>query len=76
VKEMKIIEGSEQLQRNVEEWVSGFGKGKYSRILKMARKPTKDEYGKVLAITGLGIIFIGGVGFAIYYILQIWLQIP
>jgi protein transport protein SEC61 subunit gamma-like protein len=73
---MKIIESSEQLQRNVEDWVSGFGKGKYSRILKMARKPTKDEYGKVLAITGLGIIFIGGVGFAIYYILQIWLQIP
>jgi len=73
---MGIIDKSEQFQKSVDNWVAGFGKGKYSRILKMARKPTRDEYGKVLAITGLGILFIGGVGFALYYIFQIWLHIP
>ncbi len=73
---MKIVEKSEEVQKSIERWTSGFGKGKYSRILKMARKPTQDEYGKVMAITGLGILFIGFVGFLIYYILQIWLKIP
>lgn len=73
---MGIVEKSEEVQKSIEHWISGFGKGKYSRILKMSRKPTRDEYGKVLAITGLGILFIGGVGFALYYIFQIWLHIP
>ncbi len=73
---MGIVEKSEELQKSIENWTSGFGKGKYSRILKMARKPSRDEYGKILAITGLGILFIGGVGFALYYIFQIWLKIP
>ena len=73
---MKIVEKSEEVQKRIEAWTSRFGKGRYSRILKMARKPTDDEYGKVMAITGLGILFIGGVGFLLYYILQIWLKIP
>jgi protein transport protein SEC61 subunit gamma-like protein len=73
---MKIVEKSEEVQKGIERWASGFGKGKYSRILKMARKPTDEEYGKIMAITGLGILFIGFVGFLIYYILQIWLKIP
>ena len=72
---MKIIERSGEIQSRVERWFSNFGKGKYSRILKMARKPTSEEYGKVLTITGVGIILIGGLGFLIYYILSVWLNI-
>ncbi|MCD6276127.1 MAG: protein translocase SEC61 complex subunit gamma [Thermoplasmata archaeon] len=72
---MKIVDKSAELQKRVENWVHGFGKGKYSRILKMARKPTAEEYGKVLAITSAGIIIIGGLGFLIYYILSVWLNI-
>jgi len=44
------------------------GKGKYGRVLKMARKPETDEYIKVLQITSLGLILMGGLGFLIYLI--------
>lgn len=72
---MKIVDKSAELQKRVENWIHGFGKGKYSRILKMARKPTREEYEKVLGITAAGIIIIGGLGFLIYYILSVWLNI-
>ena len=44
------------------------GKGKYGRVLKMARKPTNEEYKKTSQITGLGILLIGGIGFLVYLI--------
>jgi len=73
---MNIVDKSAELQRKIEERFSRIGKGKFSRILKMARKPTRDEYTKVITITGLGIIIIGGVGFLIYLMLQVYLPIP
>ena len=57
------------LQDEFESKARGFGKGKYGRILKMARTPSKEEYVKTLYITGLGIIAIGAVGFAIWWIM-------
>ncbi len=71
-----IIKIAEEVQRRIDERVSRIGKGDIGRILKMARKPTRDEYTKVLIITGVGIIIIGGMGFAIYYILSVLLKIP
>ncbi len=71
-----IIKIAEEVQRKIDERVSRIGKGDIGRILKMARKPTRDEYTKVLIITGVGIIIIGGMGFAIYYILSVLLKIP
>lgn len=59
------------LQDEFESKARGFGKGKYGRILKMARTPSKDEYKKTLYITGLGIILIGAIGFAIWWIMTI-----
>lgn len=47
------------------------GKGKYGRVLKMARKPTNEEYEKTSKITGLGIIVIGALGFVIYIIREL-----
>jgi len=32
----------------------------------MARKPEPDDYARTAKITGLGILLIGGLGFAIY----------
>ena len=55
-----------ELQDEFESKARGFGKGKYGRIIKMARTPSRDEYKKTLYITGLGIIVIGAVGFAIW----------
>jgi protein transport protein SEC61 subunit gamma and related proteins len=42
------------------------GHGKYGRILRMARRPTSEEYVKVLQVTWLGAILIGLTGFAFY----------
>ena len=56
------------LQRRIEERQKGIGKGKYGRVLKMARKPTDEEYAKTSKITGAGILAIGGLGFLIFLI--------
>ncbi len=65
-----IVEKSWDVQRRVEERLKRLGKGKYGRILKMARKPTTDEFSKVVLITGIGLVLIGALGFAIYLIMR------
>ena len=64
----KLIDRAWELQHNLEAKRKGFGKGKYGRVLKMARKPTNEEYKKTSMITGVGILVIGGLGFLIFYI--------
>lgn len=66
---MDIVDKSWDVQRKIEERAKRIGRGKYGRILRMARRPTTDEYVRVLQITGLGMILIGGVGFLIYLIM-------
>ncbi len=63
---MDIVDKSWEIQKGIEERVKMLGKGRYGRVLKMARKPTTDEYKKTVMITGLGLTLIGGLGFAIY----------
>ena len=58
-----------ELQDEFESKARGFGKGKYGRILKMARTPSREEYVKTLYITGLGIIIIGAAGFVIWWLM-------
>lgn len=41
------------------------------RVLKVSKKPARDEYLNVSKITGLGIIVIGVVGFIISIIAQL-----
>ncbi|NLD04823.1 MAG: protein translocase SEC61 complex subunit gamma [Synergistaceae bacterium] len=41
---------------------------KYIRVLKLARKPTKDEFWKISAVAAVGILLIGVLGFLIYLI--------
>ncbi|MEK6986691.1 MAG: protein translocase SEC61 complex subunit gamma [Candidatus Thermoplasmatota archaeon] len=65
-----IVDKSWDVQRRVEERLKRLGKGKYGRILKMARKPTPDEFSKVILITGIGLVLIGGLGFAIYLVMR------
>jgi protein transport protein SEC61 subunit gamma-like protein len=66
---MDVVEKSWEVQKDIEERVKHVGKGKYGRVLKMARKPTNEEYVRVIQITGLGLILIGGLGFLIYWIM-------
>ena len=56
-------------QDKIESKFRNIGKGKYGRILKMARTPTRDEYRKTIAITGIGIIVLGALGFFIMWLM-------
>ncbi|HEC95355.1 MAG TPA: protein translocase SEC61 complex subunit gamma [Thermoplasmatales archaeon] len=60
-----------ELQRRIEEKIKHIGKGKYGRILKMARKPTDEEFARTAKITFLGMMVIGAIGFVIYIIRMI-----
>ncbi|MFP3255343.1 MAG: protein translocase SEC61 complex subunit gamma [Thermoplasmata archaeon] len=73
---MTVVDTFEEIQEKIEDWFSRIGKGRYSRVLKMARKPTRDEYVKVVGITALGIVIIGTIGFIIYYIMVILTKVP
>jgi protein transport protein SEC61 subunit gamma and related proteins len=66
---MDVVEKSWEVQKDVEERVRKIGKGKYGRIIKMARKPTHEEYIKVVQVTALGLALIGGLGFLIYWLM-------
>lgn len=66
---MDVVDKSWEVQKDIEERVQRIGKGKYGRVIKMARKPSTDEYIKVVQITGLGLLAIGGVGFLIYWLM-------
>jgi protein transport protein SEC61 subunit gamma-like protein len=70
---LNIRERTWEIQEKIEEKTRYIGKGKYGRVLKMARKPTPEEYNKTLQITGLGIILLGGMGFLIFWI---WTSAP
>ncbi|GGM71209.1 hypothetical protein GCM10007108_06630 [Thermogymnomonas acidicola] len=66
----------EEIQERIERRIGGIGKGKYSRILRMAKKPDRDEYIKVVLITGAGIILLGLLGFFIYLLMTVYFPIP
>jgi len=66
----EIMDKSWNLQRRIEERTKHIGKGKYGRVVKMARKPTGEEYVKVTQITSIGLILMGGLGFLIYWLFE------
>jgi protein transport protein SEC61 subunit gamma-like protein len=69
--EMKdIVDKSWDLQRKIEEKTKHVGKGRYGRVIKMARKPTGDEYIRTTQIVSIGLIMLGGLGFLIYWIFE------
>ena len=66
----EIIDKSWELQRKIEEKTKHVGKGKYGRVLKMARKPTGEEYIRTGQIVSIGLVLIGGHGFLIYWLFE------
>ena len=53
-----------EYQKRVESKFRNLGKGKYGRIMKMARTPTHEEYKKTI-----GIVVLGALGFAIMWLM-------
>lgn len=70
-KEGSFIDRAWEFQHRIEARQQRIGKGKYGRVLKMARKPTNEEYEKTAKITGIGIIAVGALGFFIYIIREL-----
>ena len=66
--EKNFIDKAWDLQNRIEARRNRIGKGKYGRVLKMARKPTNEEFVKTSKITFVGILIIGGLGFLIFLI--------
>ena len=70
---MSFIEKVWQSQHKLEERLKRIGRGQYGRVLRLARKPTSDEFIKSSWVVGIGIAIIGLIGFIVYYI---WLKAP
>jgi len=43
----------------------------YRRVLQITKKPTKEEFKAIVKASGIGIIIVGLIGFAIHMIVQI-----
>jgi len=69
--ERGFVDKAWEVQHRVEARQQRIGKGKYGRVLKMARKPTDEEYGRTAKITMAGILLIGAIGFVIYVIREL-----
>ena len=39
---------------------------KYLRVLKLARTPTREEFGKIATVAAAGVLVVGMIGFIIY----------
>ena len=70
---MSFIEKVWQSQHKLEERFKRIGRGQYGRVLRLARKPTADEFVKSSWVVGIGIGIVGLIGFIVYYI---WLKAP
>ncbi|MBX8632224.1 MAG: protein translocase SEC61 complex subunit gamma [Thermoplasmata archaeon] len=68
-----FTETTYDVQRKLEERFRNIGKGKYGRIFKMAKKPTMEEYVRVVKLVALGLILIGALGFLLYWL---WTYFP
>ena len=70
---MRIGEKADDAQQKIEIRFREFGRGKWGRVLKMARKPDTDEYLKTCKLTAIGLVLIGALGFLIYWV---WNNVP
>jgi protein transport protein SEC61 subunit gamma and related proteins len=63
---MAFLDRAKRMQENFDGRLRSVGHGKYGRILRMARKPTSEDYVRVLEVTWIGAVIIGLTGFALY----------
>lgn len=59
-------------QNGVERWWGSLSKGRFARVLKMARKPEPDEFRQSSTVVLVGIGVIGLIGFLTYLFVN-WL---
>ena len=54
-------------QDGIEGRIKGLQTGSYARILKMARKPSKQEFRQTVIVCGLGMLVLGLIGFVMLW---------
>ena len=60
-----IEELAQSWQDEIEGRVNGLHPGSYARILKMAKKPSKQEFRQTIIVCGIGMFVLGAIGFVI-----------
>ena len=51
----------------IEGRIKGLQTGSYARILKMARKPSKQEFRQTVIVCGIGMLVLGLIGFVMLW---------
>ena len=54
-------------QEGIEGRIKGLQTGSYARILKMARKPSKQEFRQTVIVCGIGMLVLGLIGFVMLW---------
>lgn len=65
-----IVAKAWDAQERLEGRLANIGKGKYGRVLRMARKPTPEEYRKAATISAVGLAVLGALGFVIFVLMS------
>lgn len=65
-----LVDRAWEVQHRLEARAKTLGRGKYGRVLKMARKPDNEEFNQVSKVTAVGILVVGLIGFLIYFIMD------
>ena len=61
----RVEELAQSWQDEIEGRVKGLQPGSYARILKMAKKPSKQEFRQTVIVCGIGMFVLGAIGFLI-----------
>ena len=61
----RVEELAQSWQDEIEGRVKGIQTGSYARILKMAKKPSKQEFRQTVIVCGIGMFVLGAIGFLI-----------
>ena len=65
-----IEETVQSWQDEIEGRVRSLQTGSYARILKMARKPSKQEFRQTVIVCGIGRFILGAIGFAMLWMMD------
>ena len=65
-----IVAKAWDAQERLEGRLANIGRGKYGRVLRMARKPTPEEYRKAATVSAVGLAVLGALGFLIFFLMS------
>ena len=66
----RVEETVQGWQDEIEGRVRGLQTGSYARILKMARKPSKQEFRQTVIVCGIGMFVLGAIGFVMLWLMD------